>query len=476
MKTAFGTSLGGQADLSPRPSGFRSEHPVARYCRDFSPAHEFLLQLLGRRDSAQDALLRRHASQIDWLRLFTITPPDLYPCLGYRLAELGLDGQCPALLWEQTLNSRRLATTQWLRFRFELHQLVEAFTKYNVDFLLLKGAVLAFVAYPDCSLRPMSDIDLLVRPERLEQALDLIYTVGYRCPERSKFAHPVPIAQYTAARSLPSQREISLPLQKPGTRSLIEVHTQLETAAPFFPVSTCRMWEGAEETDVDGLRVRSLEKHEFLFHLVLHLARSHLFSHGLRPLLDVHLWVELHRDRLDWEWFASETVRRGYGDWVHLALKIVRDTFKTPIPISFFDRVPPPSEFERLQHLACEQIWSDRRANHRSPGLLVFALSQPSAKKAVLLLLRRVRPNWVNVSTVPAVETLQGGGLVLSLRRVVTDVRVKMPQYLRAWRDGSLGWSSLQRETRLEKGRAEILHILINRGGRDGSAAHGTKP
>ena len=451
------------ACLAPPRSGFRSEHPVAKYSSDFSVEHDFLLRLLGQRDLDQDEVLRRHATQIDWVRLFTIIPPDLHAYVGYKLAQLGLESQCPTSLWEQTLNHRRLTAAQWLRYRFELHRLVEAFSKHNVDFLLLKGPVLAFAAYPDHSLRPMSDIDLLVRPESLDKALELTYAAGFRCPQRVKFAHPMALAGPARSRRA-SQCEISLPLQKPGTCSIIEVHTQLETAAPWFPVDTARVWEGAEETKVDGLRVRSLEKHEFLFHLVLHLARYHIFEQGLRPLLDVHLWVALHRERLDWEWIASETVRREYGDWVHLTLKIVRDTFNTPIPISFFDRVPPPPEFERLQHLAYEQIWAERRLDHMVPGLLAFALSQPSAKRAVLLILRRVWPNRQrsNLSTVPSVETLRGGGLVLSLRRSVADMRLKPPMYFRAWRNGSLSWPNLQRAAYLAKGSTELEQILIH--------------
>jgi hypothetical protein len=460
----FRTSLGGRAASSPPPSGFRSEHPVAKYCCDFSAEHEFLLKLLGHRDSDQDALLRRHATEIDWVRLVAITSPDLYAYFGYKLAQLGLEDQCPALLWEQTLNSRRLTTAQWLRFRFELHRLIEDFTKHNVEVLLLKGAVLAFLAYPDHSLRPMSDIDLLVRPESLDRALELIYKAGFRCPERFKFANPLSLVSAPKSRQA-GHCEMSLALQKPDTRCLLEVHTQLEMAEPLFPVSICRMWEGAEGAEVDGLRVRTLEKHEFLFHLVIHLARRHLFEQGLRPLLDVHLWVEMHKDRLDWEWLASETVKRGYGDWVHLTLKIVRDTFKTPIPATFFDKVPPPPEFERLQHLACEQIWADRRTGHRVPGMLVSALSEPNAGRTILLVLRRMWPNrrGVNATTIPSIEALRGGGLRLSLRRAVTDLSVKMPMYFRAWRNGSLGWSSLQRAIRLEKGSTEIGRILINR-------------
>jgi hypothetical protein len=407
-------------------------------------------------------VLRRHATQIDWVRLSTVIPPDLCAYVGYKLAQIGLQGQCPTSLWEQALNRRRVAAAQWLRYRFELQRLVEAFSKHNVDFLLLKGPILAFAAYPHHSLRSMSDIDLLVRPETVDKAIELVYAAGFRCPQRFKFAQPVGLAGPARSRR-PGQYEISLPLQKPGTLTLIEVHTQLEMAAPWFPVSTYHFWEGAEEIEVDGLRVRSLEKHEFLFHLVLHLARSHLFGQGLRPLLDVHLWVELHKDRLDWEWFASESIRRGYGDWVYLTLKIVRDTFNTPIPVRLFDRVLPPPECERLQYLAYDQIWAEqRRVDNRVPGLLAFALSQPSAKRALFLILRRVWPNRreVNISTVPAVETLRGSGLVLSLRRTVNDMRLKLPMYFRVWRNGGLSWRNLERATHLAKGSTEIEQIL----------------
>jgi len=165
---------------------------------------------------------------------------------------------------------------------------------------------------------------------------------------------------------------------------------------------------------------------------------------------------------LDWEWLASETVRRGYGDWVHLALKIVSDTLKTPIPDSFFIRVPSPPQFERLHHLACEQIWAERKYR---VDFLVSVLAQPGPKTAASLLFRRFRPDWrgVDSPTVPPVETLNRGGLLLSFRRAVTDLRVKTPRYWRAWCNGILGLSSLQRARRLEKGRMEIQQILVNR-------------
>jgi hypothetical protein len=435
-------------------------HWQERIPRDdgFSPEREFLLRLLGRRELAQDALIRKDATTINWPRLFEITPSDVQAYLGHKLAELGLERKCPALLWEQTLNHRRVAAAEWLRLGLELSQLSDTFNKHNIDFLLLKGAVLAFTAYPDPSLRSMTDLDFLLRSEDLEQAVELVHEAGFRYPERYRFAT-------LSRRSLPPSRlEWSLPLQKPGTRVLIELHSQLESAEPWFQVSPHIIWENTEETTVNGLRARTLEKHEFLFHLVLHLARSHVFEHGLRPMLDVHLWVELHKDRLNWEHLASETKRRGYGNWVHLVLKIVSDLFATPIAERFFDIVPPPPQFERLRHLANEQIWAERRIQHQAPPFLVLVLAEPSPKKAASLMFRRVWPDWGRMTnpTVPALKTLRRGGLAIRLRRAVAELRVKVPQYCRAFRNGSLSWINLQRARKLEQGRVEILQTLVN--------------
>ena len=197
---------------------------------------------------------------------------------------------------------------------------------------------------------------------------------------------------------------------------------------------------------------------------MLHLSRHHLFDCGLRALLDIHLWVELHRDRLDWEWLASEAARRGYAGWVHLTLKMSSDLLKTPIPHSFFRRLPPLPQFERLQQLGYELIWAERKANYQIE-FLVRVLAETNAKKAITLLSRRFLPyaRRLDSVTIPRVETLHNSGLGLGLQRAAMDLRIKVPKYFRAWRSGSFRWSSLKEATRLMKGRAELQQILANR-------------
>lgn len=429
---------------------------IATFYKGFSLEHRFLLQLFGRSDEGRPKEFQSAAAQIDWNQLFAITPPELYGFLGFKLAEVGLQSQCPALLFEETLNARRATAAQWLRLRFELRRLAAEFARHHVDFLVLKGAALAFLAYPDSSVRSVSDIDILVSSESLAQALEWIYAAGFQCPERIKFAHPRSLTE-----SPLTGEEISLPLEKPGTRVLIEIHTQLESAEPWFRVPIGQIWECTQEADLEGLQVLILDQHEFLFHLILHLARGHLFSLGLRPLLDVHLWVKVQGKLLDWKWIASECVRRGYGDWAHLTLRIACDTFGTEVPPYFFEHVPPPRAFDRLQQLAYEQIWVDRRLDSLVPPRLAITLSQPSVTAAVSSLLKRVWPSpQESSSIVPPLERFESPGLAARFRRMLNDFKVKLPQYARAWRKGKLRWSSLEKAARLEKGRIEMKGIL----------------
>jgi hypothetical protein len=347
---------------------------------------------------------------------------------------------------------------EWLRLRFELRRLVAEFAERNVDFVVLKGAALAFLAYPEPSLRSVSDIDILVRSESLSQALEVIRAAGFRCPERFALAQPMSLME----SALPGE-EIALPLEKPGTRALIEIHTQLESGEPWFPVPICRIWDSVRKADLQGLKVRVLDEREFLFHLVLHLARGHKFALGLRPLLDVHLWVKVQEKSLDWEWIAAECVRRGYGQWAHLTLRILRDAFGTQVPASFFEHVPSPPALDQLLQLAYEQIWTDRQLDAIVPSRLAITLSQPSVGAAISSLFRRLWPNrQENHATVPPLDKLEGTGLAAALRGVVNDFRVKLPQYARAWRSGRLRWSNLQKASRLERGRRELEKLLAN--------------
>jgi hypothetical protein len=345
-----------------------------------------------------------------------------------------------------------------LRWRLELRHLIQVFREQRIDLIVLKGAVLSAIAYPDTCLRSMTDIDLLVRPEDAERALRLTEAAGFRCPERYRHLQH----HRVASQSRPEGAEESIPLQKAGTRAFVEVHTQLESAEPRYPMATQELWSRAEEFDWSGLPCKTLERHEFLLHLIMHLAEHHLFEHGLRALLDVHLWIELQRERLDWNWLTQEAARRGCAQWVHLSLRMVRDALATPIPAAVFARLEAPRQLQHVQRLAWEQIFAEGRVVGNIPKLVILALAQPDWVQAARLVVRRIIPSRAAVPAeqVRTVIRSQAPGFGLVIRRVLSDLRTRLPQYYRAWRAGRLRWGSLRRAATLERRARQIRDLM----------------
>jgi hypothetical protein len=450
-----------------RQGGPPSSDFIQALRRQFSLEQAFLVALLGRKDAGREQLLEIWSTQIDWRRMQRVTSPDLLAYLGYVLTQRGLISRCPPWFREQMLNRQRFTAAQWLRWRLELRNIVQAFREHGIDLILLKGAVLTSVVYPDTCLRSMSDLDLLVQPVDAQRALRLIEAGGFGCPDYYRFAHP----QLFSGRSAAAKAELAVPLQKSGTRAFVELHTQLESAEPTYPVPTARLWDGAEDVDLCGLPCRTLEKHEFLLHLIMHLSENHLFEHGLRSLLDVHLWIDRHHAQLDWQLIAEQATCRGYAQWVYLTLRMARDALATPVPDAALTALGAPAHLTAMLQLAYEQVLTEDRLSGNPPNLLSKTLAQPSVSSAARLLIRRLLPSRtvIPITMVGAPGRAEIPGVDLAMRRLLFDLRTRVPKYFRAWRAGRMRWSSLKRAAKLMR-RADRLRELMRTPQRAGAA------
>src|SRR5678810_1259298 len=74
--------------------------------------------------------------------------------------------------------------------------LIDEFNKAGIRNMLLKGSALAILYYEDVGLRPMKDIDLMVHPDQVERAMQLLRKLGWK----PRYASPealVPFEQAT---------------------------------------------------------------------------------------------------------------------------------------------------------------------------------------------------------------------------------------------------------------------------------------
>jgi len=151
--------------------------------------------------------------------------------------------------------------------------------------VLLKGASLLGYLYSEIQLRPMTDIDILIRAKDWPKVADTLRPRGYRLPGPAEASY--------------FQREWYHQLvETPDSPSCyLEFHWDLESAERSR-IDPDRLIHDAVACEIEGERFLRLCDDHLLIHLSMHLAH-----HFRDPVL---LWVEdlrllLRRGRFDWE-------------------------------------------------------------------------------------------------------------------------------------------------------------------------------
>jgi len=234
---------------------------------------------------------------------------------------------------------------QMASFERDLSSALGALAAAGMEPLVLKGAHLATVVYPNAAHRPMSDLDLMVPFDRLAAAEQALLDAGY-ATKRS-----VPVEVYCA-------RSHQLPRLTAAGRMDIELH---HTIAP--PYSGIR-------TDIDGLWVRSVPKtilgqparvlcpEDLLLHVCFHAGNLHLFGEkGLRPMLDVQAIVARFAGVLEWSAVVSRARQWGVSMSAFLLLKLCRSHLAVPVPDGALEALAPANLDPNIVATACAQLF-----------------------------------------------------------------------------------------------------------------------
>lgn len=378
--------------------------------------------------------------QVNWQSFLASTSQDLYPYLAFQLEPFIDCIEAPREL-EPLFNARRLTAVHNLRLRHELGRAVETLRQSGIPALALKGVVLAYTAYPDPSLRPMSDLDLLVPTGTREKALHVLQKVGFGCSDSALELH-----RDHCWRLAPEQ-EFAPPLQLGPYNVLLEVHSQLECSEPTLPIPAEEFWSRSASVDLNGLKARTLCPEDFLFHLCLHQSRWHRFEKGLLPLVDLRVFLASHPD-LNWADIAARSVQCRCATWMYLTLEAALNLVGASVPDIFFQALPRPSGFPRLRCLAEEQIWSAQAATP-GPGLIPTLLAEPSWKRRAHMFFVRMRlVGKDELGPKPPFARLFQR-VWLSNQRLIATLKTKIPRYFRAWKSGQLKVDVLRRAARL---------------------------
>ena len=265
----------------------------------------------------------------DWEHLWDASSlHGLGPLLNYRLYELGLLTDAPHNISHKLRNIMRINARRNILTFNQLGNALQALNNTGIPVIVLKGAHLAELVYPDTALRPFGDIDLLVRKEDLPGALKSFYALGYS-----------PHWDFDIQNEC--QRAYHMPpLSGPGPLS-IDLHWNISNPAYPFPINPRDLWDRAQKATIAGQPVHVLSPEDLLFHLTLHTSVQHRFALGLMPICDISSLIYRHRNTLNWILVKTLAHQWNLKKCLFLALSLSKELFQPPIPDEILTSLQP---------------------------------------------------------------------------------------------------------------------------------------
>ena len=304
-----------------------------RLCPPLSHEDEVLLCLAYPKLSTERSqrLAQLLTSPTDWAELLDQADRQgITPLLHHHLK------QAPALTVPETarttLAEQSRSCLAWnLRLRHELLRLLDRFNKAGIPVIPLKGLYLADLLYEDSSLRPTSDLDLLVRVQDLETSRQILEEAG--C---TKLTDEEQGAEYHVSYLTTDGR---------AGQVLIELHRDLgESHVAGLDIEA--VWRSAAPSTWEDRTIWTMAPQDLFLYTCLHAVKDGLAS--IRSLLDITLLLERYGQDLPWQELAQQVNRARIETPISLSLLLSRELLEASVPSEFLAAIRPSRNLSRL--------------------------------------------------------------------------------------------------------------------------------
>jgi len=352
------------------------------------------------------------------------------PLLYQRLREQRLDGQVPQAVLEQLGQTYLHTALRNLRLYHELGLILSALGEREIPAIVLKGGFLAHTVYPDNALRPMADIDLLVRTEDLSTAGKILHELGFAEPVR----HGVE-PRSSAFHHLPHL------IKNGGT--VVELHwtivnptTRAKQFSCPFELDPQDLFRRAEPVSFGDTSALALSIEDLLLHLCIHMAYEHRLDFGLLPLCDIAETIRHYRRTIDWQELEQRAARWGAQRCTYLSLRLAKDLLNARVPDQILRTMEPDDLRPRFLAWAGDQMLRGQSRSLPPIGNLVRQREEQHLIERIISLLRTVFPSRRYMATLYSVPESSGRLCLCYLLRLERL----------AQRYAGVGWRMLRRE------------------------------
>ncbi|HKQ97583.1 MAG TPA: nucleotidyltransferase family protein [Candidatus Polarisedimenticolia bacterium] len=254
------------------------------------PGHQLLLlSIPGRSERDSDRLRHLAAAIDDWSRVLDDAERvGAVALLGVALEEERATR--PPSVTEAGRADLVRGTLRTLLATRVLSEALETLRRAAIEALVLKGVPLAHELYDPPGLRPIGDIDLLVRRVDRAAAIRALFGIGYRLPAGS-----LPLGFYF-------RHHFHVTLTRPGAGGLpIELHWDTQPRFSLSRIPSDALWARRRPIVCDDVEIPAPAREELFLYLAQHLLR-HLIAFGPETAADpiAAMLEPARRGRLTW--------------------------------------------------------------------------------------------------------------------------------------------------------------------------------
>jgi hypothetical protein len=251
---------------------------------------------------------------------------NLAPLLFSRLKQNDALAGVPSDEKERLQRAFLVSVGKSARLQRGLAHLLRSLNNHGLPAIVLKGAYLAEAVYGDVALRPMGDVDLLVREPDLERAQAVLLEMGG--------VH----RQYDDSEADPGWRR-HLPHTTIG-RLVVELHWNIMSPAGPVRVDVAGLWERACPASIAGVETLGLAPEDLMLHLCLHTCYEDRLA-DLRGLVDVTETARRFGGQFDWDRFAARAREWGAPRYAALTLHLARAMLGADVPDGSLELLVP---------------------------------------------------------------------------------------------------------------------------------------
>jgi hypothetical protein len=300
----------------------------------------------------------------EWRSLLSLAKAQNVSGLFYhRLKARGLEPALPQDIQPQLLEVYRQTAVNNLGLMRDLNRIVTLFQADGIPVIVLKGVYLASTVYNNLALREITDLDLLLPIDQIEQAAKLLKTLGYQ----QKSGHMLEV-DMVFLHHLAGFTDSLL--------SMVELHWTITRPPSSYSIDPSidpnELWARAVPVRIGDVEVLGLSAEDLLLHLCMHASYHHRFEFGLRPSCDIAETIRHFGNTLSWPQIVERARRWRWARGTYLALRLARELVGAAVPAETLRQLLPIPVDEAIVAAARGQIFTDRK--------LAYAISPKLAR------------------------------------------------------------------------------------------------